>query len=62
MARPDLDSDFLAHVLLGCFDGQLVRHVTADGGVRRLRDSVRNLASAALNPAPGGTPMRKVHQ
>lgn len=53
VANPDLDSDFLAHVLLGCFDGQLVRHVTADGGVRRLRDSVRNLASAAMDQPEG---------
>ena len=42
---PDRDTDFLAHLLLGCFDGELVRHVIAHGGRARLRANVRALAA-----------------
>jgi AcrR family transcriptional regulator len=45
-ARPDADAEFLAHALLGAFDGDLVREVTAHGGTARLRASVRDLAIA----------------
>ncbi|GAA2394393.1 TetR/AcrR family transcriptional regulator [Nonomuraea africana] len=40
-ARPGRDADFLAHAILGSFDGELVRHL----GVERLKGSVRELAS-----------------
>lgn len=43
---PDRDTDFLAHLLLGCFDGELVRHVIAHGGRARLRANVRAVAAA----------------
>lgn len=49
--RPDADADFVAHLLLGSFDGTLVRHVTDHGGVDRLRAAVRDLAGT-LVPVP----------
>lgn len=51
--RPDADAEFLAHVLLGSFDGDLVRRTTSRGGTARLRTAVSDLASALLAPAPG---------
>lgn len=45
-ARPELDAEFLGHTLLASFDGALVRHVIATGGVERLRASVRSLVLA----------------
>ncbi|WP_345558620.1 helix-turn-helix domain-containing protein [Nonomuraea rosea] len=50
-AGPDgdrLDAEFAAHALLGSFDADLARHVMADGGVARLKSSVRGLAAALL--------------
>jgi AcrR family transcriptional regulator len=44
--RPDADAEFLAHTLLGSFDGELVRQITTHGGVTRLRGAVRDLATA----------------
>ncbi|MEQ4725308.1 helix-turn-helix domain-containing protein [Nonomuraea sp. B19D2] len=41
-----LDAEFAAHALLGSFDADLARHVMADGGVARLKSSVRGLAEA----------------
>ncbi|WP_431899269.1 TetR/AcrR family transcriptional regulator [Nonomuraea sp. bgisy101] len=41
-ARPDRDAGFLAHTVLACFGGELVRHL----GVDRLKRSVRELAAA----------------
>ena len=50
---PGQDSEFLAHVLLGCFDGELVRHVLAHGGRARLRASVHHLAATIIGgPTP----------
>ncbi|SBW28842.1 TetR/AcrR family transcriptional regulator [Protofrankia symbiont of Coriaria ruscifolia] len=46
--QPDADADFLAHTLLGTFDADLVRHLTAHGGEARLRVSTRSLATALL--------------
>jgi len=46
--RPDADAEFLAHMLLGSFDAELVRQVTARGGVDRLRAAVRDLANAVV--------------
>ncbi|WP_433436942.1 TetR/AcrR family transcriptional regulator [Nonomuraea sp. CA-141351] len=43
-----LDAEFAAHALLGSFDADLARHVMADGGVARLKSSVRGLAEALL--------------
>lgn len=51
--RPDADARFLAHVLLGAFDGELVRETVAAGGVERLRAAVRELGAtvaAATRP------------
>jgi len=42
--RPDADAEFFAHMLLGSFDGELVRQITDRGGVNRLRAAVRDLA------------------
>jgi AcrR family transcriptional regulator len=56
--RPDADAEFLAHVLLGSFDGELVRHITNRGGVHRLRTAVRDLASTivpAIDTHPAGS-------
>ncbi|GAA3187005.1 TetR/AcrR family transcriptional regulator [Nonomuraea roseoviolacea] len=47
-ARPDLDASFAAHALLGLFDADLVGRVMAEGGVTRLRSSVRGFAEALL--------------
>jgi AcrR family transcriptional regulator len=49
---PHHDADFLAHMLLSCFDGELVRHVLAHGGRARLRANVRALATAVLTTQP----------
>jgi AcrR family transcriptional regulator len=46
--RPDADAEFLAHALLGSFDGELVRQVTDRGGVERLRAAVRDLAESTV--------------
>ncbi|MEV0615749.1 TetR/AcrR family transcriptional regulator [Nonomuraea sp. NPDC050404] len=50
--RPDTDTEYLAHVLLGSFDGDLVRQITAHGGSTRLRAVVHDLATT-LVPEPG---------
>lgn len=55
--QPDIDAEFLAHTLLGSFDGDLVRQITTHGGVTRLRAAVRDLATALASgpnhlPAP----------
>ncbi|WP_214413115.1 TetR/AcrR family transcriptional regulator [Sphaerisporangium fuscum] len=47
--RPTADADFLAHALLGCFDGDLVREITSNGGVTRLRAALRELATAVMS-------------
>ncbi|TDD52389.1 TetR/AcrR family transcriptional regulator [Nonomuraea terrae] len=47
-ARPGMDAGFAAHALLGSFDADLARHVMADGGVARLKSSVRGLVRALL--------------
>lgn len=49
---PHHDADFLAHTLLSCFDGELVRHVLAHGGRTRLRANVRALAAAMVGASP----------
>lgn len=46
--RPDADADFLGHVLLSCFDGDLVHRTVERGGPARLRTSVRDLATDLL--------------
>jgi AcrR family transcriptional regulator len=51
--RPDADSEFFAHMLLGSFDGELVRQITDRGGVTRLQAAVRDLATAVIPDAPG---------
>ncbi|WP_308164663.1 TetR/AcrR family transcriptional regulator [Nonomuraea sediminis] len=50
-ARPDLDAGFVAHLLLGCFDADLVGRILADGGLPRLRSSIRGATAALLGPA-----------
>lgn len=46
--RPGLDADFLAHMLLAAFYGELARRLTADGDWPRYRQSVRGLAELML--------------
>ena len=46
--RPDADAGFFAHILLGAFDGDLVRRTTADGGAAKHRAAVREVAEALL--------------
>lgn len=46
--RPAGDAEFLAHALLGSFDGELIRQITAHGGAARLRAAVRDLAGALV--------------
>ncbi|WP_432253575.1 TetR/AcrR family transcriptional regulator [Streptomyces sp. HNM1019] len=48
--RPELDADFLAHMLLAAFDGELVRRLTAEGDRPRYRQSVRDMADLMLGP------------
>lgn len=50
--RPNDDAPFLAHVLLGAFDGELVRETVHAGGTERLRASVRELAATVGTPKP----------
>jgi AcrR family transcriptional regulator len=52
---PNHDADFLAHLFLGCFDGELVRYVVAHGGPDRLRANVRALAATVLATQPAGS-------
>jgi AcrR family transcriptional regulator len=47
--RPDGDAEFLAHTLLGSFDGELVRQTIAHGGLSRLQDAVRDLATSLVS-------------
>ncbi|WP_326823101.1 TetR/AcrR family transcriptional regulator [Streptosporangium sp. NBC_01756] len=47
--RPDLDADFLAHVLLAVFDGDLVRHMTSADDPRRFTRSIQQMAAALLD-------------
>ncbi|MEV4416531.1 helix-turn-helix domain-containing protein [Catellatospora sp. NPDC049609] len=47
--RPEADAEFLGHLMLGSFDGELVRRITGQGGVGRLKAGVRSLATAALS-------------
>lgn len=49
--RPEADAEFVAHLLLGSFDGTLVRRITGDGGVDRLRAAVRDLAATLVPTA-----------
>ncbi|MGW4498883.1 TetR/AcrR family transcriptional regulator [Micromonospora sp. NPDC004336] len=46
--RPDADAEFLAHMLLGSFDGELVRRMTDRGGLSRLQAAVRDLARTVV--------------
>lgn len=46
--RPDCDAEFFAHMVLGSFDGELVRQITDRGGSDRLRAAVRDLAGTIL--------------
>ncbi|GAA4464581.1 TetR/AcrR family transcriptional regulator [Phytohabitans houttuyneae] len=52
--RPGGDAEFLAHMLLASFDGELVRQITGHGGVNRLRAAVRDLATTILPAARVG--------
>lgn len=53
--QPGRDTEFLAHALLGTFDGELVRHFTSRGDPRRFTRSVQDLALALLeSPREGG--------
>ncbi|MET8334493.1 helix-turn-helix domain-containing protein [Streptosporangium canum] len=51
-ARPDLDTEFLAHALLSVFDGNLVRRMTRADDPRRFTASVRDMAVALLTSSP----------
>jgi AcrR family transcriptional regulator len=58
-ARPDLDADFLAHVVLAAFDGDLIRRMTRPGDPRRFTRSVQQLAMTLLGRdarRPGSRP------
>jgi AcrR family transcriptional regulator len=57
--RPDADAEFVAHMLLGSFDGELVRRMTDGGGVARLRAAVHDLASTIL---PARSSRRQVNR
>jgi AcrR family transcriptional regulator len=46
--RPELDAQFIAHVLLGAFDGELVRETIDHGGLKRLKSSVRQLVGTLV--------------
>ncbi|QFY14499.1 TetR/AcrR family transcriptional regulator [Nonomuraea phyllanthi] len=50
-ARPDLDTDFLAHAVLAAFDGDLIRRVTPPDDPRRFTRSIQQLATALLGGA-----------
>ncbi|GAA5196572.1 TetR/AcrR family transcriptional regulator [Rugosimonospora acidiphila] len=47
-ARPDLDGELLAHILLGSLHSDLVRHLLARGESERLNRTLRYLASTLL--------------
>jgi AcrR family transcriptional regulator len=47
-ARPDLDCDLLAHVLLGSLHTDAVARLVRDGQARRVQDGMRALAGALL--------------
>ncbi len=54
-ARPGAEpgAGFLAHTLLGCFDGDLVRHLSRPGDPELLSRSVRAMAGSLLGPTAG---------
>lgn len=47
-ARPDLDGGFLAHTVLGVFDGDLIRRLTPADDPRYFTRSVQQMAGALL--------------
>ena len=51
-ARPDLDGEFHAHILLAAFNADLVRRMAPHGDHRRLATTLRDLASALLHAPP----------
>ncbi|MDL4771239.1 MULTISPECIES: TetR/AcrR family transcriptional regulator [Thermomonosporaceae] len=58
-ARPDLDADLLAHILIGSVQGNAVRRLLEQGGEARVARSLHTLVTALLAaapqaPAPGG--------
>ncbi|TNC26157.1 TetR/AcrR family transcriptional regulator [Amycolatopsis alkalitolerans] len=47
-ARPDLDAEVVAHILLGALSSDLIVHMLRDGEAERLSVSLRQLADALL--------------
>lgn len=58
---PERDNEFLAHLLLGCFDGELVRNVTAQGGRDRLQAAVHTVAAAVADVHPERQRAKRSH-
>jgi AcrR family transcriptional regulator len=46
--HPTADAEFLAHTLLSTFDGDLVRHLTTQGGLPHLQSSIQSLTTALI--------------
>jgi AcrR family transcriptional regulator len=47
-ARPELDSESLAHILLGSLHSDLIQHMLRDGESQRLTVALRDLVTALL--------------
>jgi AcrR family transcriptional regulator len=50
--RPETDTTYLAHILLGCFDANLVQHVLSTSGPSGLHDRVRDVTTALVPNRP----------
>jgi hypothetical protein len=48
-ARPDVDADLLARLLLGALGGDLVRHLIQSGETARLEVGIRQLVDSVLH-------------
>ncbi|MGK4584757.1 TetR/AcrR family transcriptional regulator [Kitasatospora sp. HPMI-4] len=53
-ARPDLDADLLAHLLLGSLGGEAVLRLLAQGEGKRVAASLHLLTAAVLDSPPAG--------
>jgi hypothetical protein len=49
-ARPELDAELLAHILLGALHSDLVVHLTRHGDTARLTATLHELVSSLLTP------------
>ncbi|HEX4213056.1 MAG TPA: helix-turn-helix domain-containing protein [Candidatus Dormibacteraeota bacterium] len=59
-ARPDLDAELLAHILLGSLHSDLVLHLLRRGETSRLRSTLHQLVETLLGPGGAAPPSPEV--